>query len=303
VNVIVYHGGCFDGFGAAWVASHALPGPCTYIPAINGEPVDIQVTPADALYIMDFSFPRSRMLELAGQAKRLVVLDHHKSAQAQCAGLDFCHFDMARSGAGITWDYFHPGVPRPKLVAYVEDQDLWRQALSESEAIHAWIASHPKDFATWDALAEQLETDFDACLAEGRAILRYRRQVVAEIASQARLVDISGHQVPLVNCNYQFGSDVAHSLLEAFPEAPFAAYWVETRTGDQRFGLRGRDFLPCPRCQGEPGGACDACEGSGRVPDPFDVCDVALGFGGGGHQKAAGFEVPSDVPSDDLLTP
>src|SRR5690606_35880403 len=58
--------------------------------------------------------------------------------------------DQQRSGAGIAWDFFHPGVPRPALVNHVEDRDLWRFALPGTREIQAAVFSRPYTFAAWD---------------------------------------------------------------------------------------------------------------------------------------------------------
>ena len=74
---------------------------------------------------------------LAEQTERLVVLDHHVSARDRyladpsLAGrvADNGHhvvFDLAHSGAVLAWQHLHPDRPLPELLAYVEDQDLWR---------------------------------------------------------------------------------------------------------------------------------------------------------------------------------
>lgn len=52
-------------------------------------------------------------------------------------------FDMDRSGAGITWDFFHPGKARPALIDHVEDRDLWRFALHGTREIQSAVFSYP----------------------------------------------------------------------------------------------------------------------------------------------------------------
>ena len=59
-------------------------------------------------------------------------------------------FDMERSGAGLTWDYFYPGRPRPWLIDYVEDRDLWRFKIEDAEVVNAYISTIPYTFEAWD---------------------------------------------------------------------------------------------------------------------------------------------------------
>lgn len=225
-TVVIYHGDCFDGFGAAWVAKKALNYPYYMIPRKYGQQEHLEIPePKDAnVYILDFSFPRASMVQLSKIVKKLVVLDHHKTAQADCEGLDFCTFDMNRSGAGLTWDYFYPEIPRPPLINYVEDRDLWKFKLPDSDAIHAYISSWPKDYNVWDWLDKRLTENFEECLNEGKAILRFKDQKVEEMVKEAILVKglfKDDFTVPLVNCTYQFGSDVAMRLLDIYPNSPY----------------------------------------------------------------------------------
>jgi len=72
--------------------------------------------------------------------------------------------------------------------------------------------------------------------------------------------------VPVAHAPYAFASDLAHEMLKAYPQAPFAAVVVDAY-GGRTYSLRSED---------------------GRR----DVSEVARSFGGGGHRNAAGFRVP-----------
>lgn len=268
--VVIYHGKCYDGFTAAWVCKNAIERWLGHepilIPASYGEPVPEVVSTLgknDLLYMVDFSYPRNILCSLAEQT-RLQVIDHHKTAQANCEGLPFCAFDMERSGAGMAWDFFS-AEPRPKLVNYIEDRDLWRFGLPHSAEVHAYLSSYPMNYDQWDRTHKALEEDFMGCVATGSAILRYDNQKVEEMAVEARIVTVAGYPVPAVNCPIQFGSKLAARLLEIYPTCAFAAYYCDAADGSQRWGLRG------------------------RVSDDFDVSEIAKQFGGGGHKKASGF--------------
>ena len=265
--VIIYHKNCYDGFCASWVASHALAHAaplCTFIPMSYGDKLP-EIKDGSEVYMLDFSLPRQELIDLAARTT-LVVLDHHKTAQAHCEGLDFCTFDMNRSGAGLTWDYFHPGQPRPLLVDYVEDRDIWRFKLPESRAVHLWISSYPMSYEIWDELNLKMKTGMQHVVQQGHSIQRYQSQKIDELCSQVRFVKVADYDnIPTVNCPYSFGSDTCHRLLELHPSAPFTAYYLDRGDGEQQWGLRGRDS------------------------DDFDVSKVAETLGGGGHKKASGF--------------
>lgn len=260
-NVVVYHGNCYDGFTAAWVALQGLSGQghIEFVSAKYGD--DAPAVKGQNVYIVDFSYPQHVLLNLA-EFNHVTVLDHHKTAQANCEGLAFCTFDMERSGAGLAWDHFFPGQPRPALVSYVEDRDLWRFTLPHSREVHTWIASWPKTFDAWDGIAAVLDDDLGHAVTAGTHILRFERQKVEEICKEATFVDLGDGQIPAVNCPYSFGSLAGEYLNLKYPLAPYAAYYFDRCDGQQQWGLRSVDF---------------------------DVSKVAKRFGGGGHKHASGF--------------
>lgn len=172
-------------------------------------------------------------------------------------------FDMNRSGAGLAWDFFHPDTPRPALVNYVEDRDLWRFALPGTREIQAAVFSYPYEFGIWEMLAR---SDMNALRDAGAAIERKHHKDIAELVKVCqRRMTIAGRDVPVASLPYTLTSDAGHLMAHGEPFA--ACYWD---TPDKRvFSLRSTD-------EGE------------------DVSAVAQAFGGGGHARAAGFAVPRD---------
>jgi oligoribonuclease NrnB/cAMP/cGMP phosphodiesterase (DHH superfamily) len=138
-TLCIYHGGCDDGFGAAYAVWKKFGYEVEYYPATHGGPIP-DVNDRDVIMV-DFSYKRNVLLQLIGKCKSMVILDHHKTAEADLDGLEdpklTLVFDMQRSGATIAWDHFHPDTPRPVLIRYVEDRDLWLKRLRRRcERIH-----------------------------------------------------------------------------------------------------------------------------------------------------------------------
>lgn len=260
--IIIYHGSCADGFTAAWVAYRRFGPDCEFIPAQYGqEPPD--VTDRE-VYILDFSYKFPVMEKLATQARYLVCLDHHKTAESELAGFETTKgqvaFDMAKSGARLAWEWFHPAKEAPWLVDYTEDRDLRRWALESSREVSAAIASYPMTFEQWDEWG-LAPSPFKCGLDEqGEAILRYQQQQVDNLCQHAHEVELDGHRDLSVNTSLLI-SEVAGKLAEG---RPFGATWFEKGDGSRVWSLRSRD-----------GGA--------------DVSEIAKARGGGGHRNAAGF--------------
>lgn len=264
--LVLYHGACADGFCAAWAAHKAMGDSAEYLPVHYGQPAS-DVRGRD-VYLLDFSYKRPVMRELLSQSSGVTVLDHHKTASAELAGLtaDNLHvtFDMGKSGGRLAWEYFHPNEPAPWLVDYTEDRDLWRWVLPDSREVNAALASHPHDFATWGRLAQLRPSyvpEWDDFVNEGVAILRYQSQQVEGAVKNAVEIDLDGHKVLCVNCTH-LTSEIAGRLAEGRPFG--AAYFIRS-DGRKQWSLRSRD-----------GG--------------LDVSEIARRHGGGGHRNAAGFE-------------
>lgn len=276
-TLCIYHGNCADGFGAAWAVREAL-GNIDFHPGVYQDaPPD--VTGRDVIMV-DFSYKRPVLDKMNEVAASILILDHHKSAAEDLRDLPepgenyedwrdnpvrmTALFDMARSGAGIAWDFFHDA-PRPELIDYIEDRDLWRFALSKTREIQAAVFSYPYDFEVWDGLMWSI--DLSRLALEGEAIERKHHKDIAELVEVVtRPMTIAGHVVPIANLPYTLTSDAGHLLCG--DEYPFAGCYWDTPEG-RVFSLRSRE------------------EGA-------DVGKIAEQYGGGGHKHASGFRVPFD---------
>jgi uncharacterized protein len=165
---VLYHSNCWDGFCAAWIAQSVLSKGAEYIPVQYGEPLP-EIENDSVVYILDFSYKRDVMKELISKMSQVIVLDHHKTAQAELEGLaaefsdSFVHkspvivFDREKSGGRLTWEHFYGDRSVPLIVRMTEDRDLWRWKLPFSREINAVLRSYPLDFKTWDWISEVME--------------------------------------------------------------------------------------------------------------------------------------------------
>jgi uncharacterized protein len=283
--LVIYHANCIDGMGAAWAAWKYFGHEADLHAASYGTLPPMEISKRD-IYIVDFSYPKDALDFIATQAKSVTVLDHHKTAAADLAaipqgGVDNIDqrlqcplrmtalFDMERSGAGITWDFFNPGKRRPSIIDHIEDRDLWKFIHPDTRAIHAALASYPMDdMNQWDTLIDigSTNTGHAELVTEGTAIDRRHLQMVHEnIKATQRKMVIGGVEVPVCNAPYMFASDTGNILCKG---QAFAATYVDTSTGKRAFSLRSSD-------------------------EGLDVSAIAKAYGGGGHRNAAGFSVPA----------
>jgi uncharacterized protein len=274
--LVIYHGNCADGFSAAWCFWRKYGEGADYIAGVYQQPPP-DVTGRD-VYLVDFSYKRPVVEEMLKTARRVCLIDHHKTAIDDLTPLfvqdgwtgepkQLAYFvDLNRSGATLAWDYLFPDEPRPLLLGHVEDRDLWRFKLAGTREIQANVFSYEYAFDQWDKLMSAGQVELLQMTVAGAAIERKHHKDIAELVKicQRRMV-IGGHDIPVASLPYTLSSDAGH--LMATGEKFAACYW-DTKTG-RTFSLR----------------ACD---------DGLDVSDVAKGYGGGGHAKAAGFTVPRD---------
>ncbi len=263
-----YHANCYDGFGAAWAAYKKLGTEgVTYTAVKYSEPLP-EYSKEDTIYMLDFSTKKKQMLEIKANCKELIVLDHHITAKEDCSSLDFCTFDMNRSGAMITWDYFHPdSVDVPKMITMIQDRDLWKFHIEGTKEFHAYLCTQKMDFGVWDVIHNGVEGVWLDWLGLGKVLLEVKQAEVDKIVEKAWLEVRDGNLVATVNATAHW-SEIGNDLCKKYPEAKFSA--VFTIYEDHiAWSLR-----------------------SDKDGKNFDVSAIAVKKGGGGHRNAAGFRVP-----------
>lgn len=276
--LVIYHADCTDGFAAAFAAWLKLGDEAHYCAmAYSGK--DVPEWRDQEVYILDFSFPRPVMDAIFAEAKRVVWLDHHKTAFEMWEAKFPYHFekdgaddekyivlDNDKSGALLAWEHFHPNKEVPMLIRHIDDRDRWQFKLEGSKEIHATLHSYkPWNFEQWRKLFNSYEAAPGHFLTAGLAVLRAQDQHVARIAKQSRTCRITG------SAGYVIGlavnapihqSEIGHEL--ANQAGTFGLVW----------------YL----------GADSRVKCSLRSNEEYDVSAIAKAFGGGGHRNAAGFE-------------
>lgn len=271
--VVIYHKRCEDGFGAAYAAWKKFGDSAEYIPVGYGEDIP-EGMDGKEVYLCDFCYEvPGAMDHLAKVAKKLVVLDHHKSTEALVLNAPNHVYDATRSGATIAWSYFHPNTRTPRLMSYIEDGDLYRYAIPETGDVFAYLVVQPYDFEVWDTIAKKLEDDTERAAILSKAALynEYFEKLAHLSIEAAKKVQFEGYECYFATTLpwMTMRSYVAHQLYEKMP--PFAL--VVTA---------------------HPDGYGVSIRGNGSV----DVSKIAKKYGGGGHPSASGFFIKhhEDLP-------
>ena len=269
---ILCHRDC-DGWGAGAIAYNCLADSdhTLVVKGVQyGEPLpEMDLQAVDQVYILDFSYDRETLLDIHSKVAKLVVLDHHLSAQEALEGLPFAHFDMTKSGILLAWEYFVPEYPAPEQVELLNAYDLWNK-------------KHPK--YTWDEIAT-----FQMACAAQEGSLGFWSALMNGYVIDPKLRELGQ------DLYQKFQASVRHVL-----EAPTTEYvTIDDQPGVCFFSENEISLMSdALYSQTENSVTWTACffqrKGhwvvSFRSPDPtkFVVLPWAKKLGGGGHLSAAG---------------
>lgn len=265
---VLYHGGCPDGFGAAYAAWKKFGDEADYIPVKYDAPVPTNLEGKD-IYMVDFCYSAEVMENLRASARSITVLDHHEGVRAVVESMPHHVYDPERSGSTITWRHFHPDTPLPLFLQYVEDADLYKKVPDDERAILTFCYAHPFHFDTWDDYVMKVEDpeERQKIIERGKAYQEYFDLLVHQLAGAAELVEFEGYTCYLSPGERMFITPLAHVLSEMHP--PLALI-VRTGATNMRVSMRG----------------------NGSV----DVSAIARKYGGNGHPNSAAFSIPLGTP-------
>jgi oligoribonuclease NrnB/cAMP/cGMP phosphodiesterase (DHH superfamily) len=263
VNLVIYHANCTDGFGAAYAAWKLLGDRAEYFAAKHGEP------PPDVagknVVVLDFSYDNATTKRLMKEAKSFLIIDHHKSAVVELHDISCTRFDMNHSGAMLAWKFFHPGKEPPRMIKFIEDRDLWKWEIPYSKEFSAAFDMVPYDFDEFDKYLD--DSAVDNAQERGAYILAYSKTVISKIAKQAVPRKMGGKEILVVNSSHWM-SEIGAALS---PKCDFAVIWFyDHDTRQVKISLRAHH-------------------------EDADVSEIAKRYGGGGHRKAAGFNLPVGI--------
>ena len=262
--VVIYHGNCSDGFGAAWAAWKKFGDSAQYFAVKhNSSPPDGLV--GKEVYLVDFVYSEKETEKIIKENKTVTAIDHHISVEETVKMTKNYVYDINHSGAVLSWKYFHPDKPTPKILEYVEDTDLWKFELSSSKEIFIFLDLFDFDFKLWDELAEKLENESSRkeCIEKGALLLKYEFKLIERlVTNNIEAVEFEGYKTLAVNSPI-WQSQIGHILSKKMP--PIGIIWYQNER-EVKVSLRS----------------------DGTV----DVSELAKKYGGGGHKAASGFTIP-----------
>lgn len=271
IDIVLYHKNCTDGVASAAVieyyrtrANTSFTSWIDYIPMSYGE------TPPDVIgknvVICDFSFKKDILLDMISKANSLIILDHHKTAEADLKDIESKHkiFDMNYSGAMITWLYMFDNALPPRFIRYVQDRDLWQKRIPGSEEFALYALSLNCNISKFVECFD--DEHVEKAVKLGSGMLTMSKINIDRILrnSELKFVRFSNGETYLVayvdSCIYM--SELGNELINKYPNADFS---VVSRKSNNIYyhSLRSSD-------------------------DRLDVTNIAKLYNGGGHRNASG---------------
>lgn len=271
---VLFHANCFDGTGAKYAAWCFFHNAAEYIPVQYGKPFPSQVVldKNSEVFILDFSYPREVLLDVESKVSLLKVLDHHVTAQADLAGLECAEFNMDKSGAVMAWEYFHPNTPIPTLLYHVQDGDLWKFEMENTEAVRAALPLLESNMKNWEWTTTS-ERSFSELVEKGKTILSFNKlKVDGAVKGNVKILPYMGYKVGVCNTT-NLVSEIGQGIyLSKDLNVDFSITYF--------FDKDGVPFL------------------SFRSTGDMDVSVLAKKLGGGGHKNAAGAKVTMEFISN-----
>ena len=261
---VLYHANCTDGTGSKYAAWVLFQDKAEYIPVQYGKPVP-EMDPGSKIYIVDFSYPKDVLEQLRSVHKLVMVLDPHKTAQADLEGVKDCVFDMTKSGCVMTWEYFHKNEKVPELLLDIQDRDLWKFKRKNSKAVHAGLKLLRNQMSEWD-LAATDSGHYVNLVVKGETLLEAQDlQVESYVKNKIKIINFQGYKVGITNAT-DLASEIGNAIcLDKKLGVDFALIYCITSDNEVLCSL--------------------------RSDGDMDVSAIAKKFGGGGHKNASGFVI------------
>jgi uncharacterized protein len=239
--------------------------------------------------LVDVSFKAHYLKKVCkhlGDSGRVVIMDHHKSAQRELSGVQFegrvrVMLDMERAGCQVVWDTLCLG-KRPLLLDYVADRDLWAWRMPHSREVNHYMFVHgllkeSNLVGMTQLFLHTTATELQPWIDEARPLMAAGRVLIDRAVTNASTRSFTTptsrkvYKVKLTSADSSVVSDVGHELVQA-GNCDFAVMWYYDPFSNQ-FGF--------------------SCRSDADRTD-IDLSQICAEFeDGGGHPQAAGFRIPN----------
>lgn len=280
--VCIYHSKDLDGFTSGAIVKRKYPD-AKMIGYDYGQPLTMDIT-GEPVIMVDVSMPMVTMAKIASLSNfRFTWIDHHISAikeyqQYIGEGESFCTavLEDGISACEGTWKYLFPNEPMPEGIKLLgeydtwrnQDKDRWENRILPYQFGMRMYCNSPETFP-WGLVEGMFDVaGCDQIIKDGMTVLKYQREQNAKACKAAFEIEFEGLKAICLNGG-GFNSDVFKSVYDESKHdimMPFmfnGKFWTISLY---------------------------------TTKDGIDCSEICKKHGGGGHKKAAGFQV-SDIRS------
>lgn len=255
-KILISHGNCSDGFGAAWAIWKEYGDDVKYHFSTHSDAPYLYKN--KSILFLDFAYER-KIMDVLDKTNKVLVIDHHYYSVDNLKGFKNAIIDLSKSGSVLAWENLYPNKEAPKILKYVQDRDLRKFELPYSQEVLSVLDTIPKKFKNWELFSLMLEKDFPSIVEKGKILKHQFNNILNGIIKEARPVNIDGYNGLVVNTSWEFASYAAEKLSE---KSDFAIAWYVDKSGMAKCSFRSSNGL--------------------------NVNNLASIYGGGGHEHSAG---------------
>lgn len=225
--------------------------------------------------ILDFAVHRKVLTKIVETARSVIVLDHHITSKSEIGDFDCVVLGEhgPNSGASMSWEFFHPGVPRPFIVDHVRMGDTFSWPNDEARKVSTEFLTwfNEQDYSTGlyeEFISEDTPERFGRLVEVGQMLRRHDLTAIERTANNSAEISVQGRKGRIVNGSYLRG-EVATYMYEKMDTEVGVVYCYDELRNATVYSLR-------------------------ASPDStVDLSKTArLVSGGGGHATACGFTIP-----------
>ena len=272
----IYHSRDLDGFTSGAIIKRRFPD-AILIGYDYGQPFDFSLIENEQVIMADVSLPMEQMILLAGKSSSFTWIDHHISAIKEYQSQPAFELlpietvlDSKLSACELTWNYLFPDEEMPRGIKYLGEYDTWRNDNKdrwENEILPYQFGmrlrcSSPHTFP-WESVVGFLDVAEEYnIIFEGKIILKYQSHQNQRACNSSFECEFEGLRAICLNGG-GFNSEAFKSV-----------YDEEKHDIMMPFQYNGKFWVI-----------------SMYTTKDIDCSVIAKSRGGGGHKKAAGFQV------------
>lgn len=283
--VIIYHSRDLDGYCSGAICKKKFP-EATLVGYDYGQPIPYDKIPEmESVIMVDVSLPMDEMLKLLERSGDFTWIDHHASAIKDYEAVrplwpdyaDTRFVAVLQDGIAAcegAWYYLFPELKLPRTVELLGMYDTWRNSDKKlwDEEIYPFQMGMRLDITSADSFPEELlnpdmEMFLDIVIGTGLDIVAYQTSQNSIACKSAFEIDFMGHVAICLNTGGA-NSQVFESVYN--PEIHDIMMPFKFNGNHWNFSLY-------------------------TTKDEVDCSVLAKKFGGGGHKKAAGMQMSTEM--------